>query len=200
MKIIARILSTVLHPLLMPLYGMLLVVFFSYMSFFPTSLKGFMLAIVALFTMLVPMLSIALLKFMKVISDVSLNNRADRKIPYLISLGSYLACGILLYRINVPLWLVGFIGGGLASLLIASVITIWWKISAHMTGMAGLTGCALYLSQTFSMMPFWLLPLLILFTGMLGSSRIILNRHTFGQVLAGTANGFLCVYLVMLFL
>lgn len=200
MKQIARILSTVFHPLLIPLYGMLLVVFFSYMSFFPWNLKGFILGMVALFTLLIPMLSIWLLKVMKLIGDVSLNNRADRKLPYLISLISYLFCGILLYKIGVPLWLVGFIAGGIASLIIAAFITIWWKISAHMTAMAGLTGCALFLSQAFSMLPFWILIALILLTGLLGSSRILLNRHTFGQVLAGTANGFICVYLTMLLL
>lgn len=198
MKLIARILSTVLHPLLMPLYGMLLVLFYSYMTFFPWKLKGFMLGITALFTLVVPMVSIWLLQIMKLIKSVSLNDRADRKLPYLISLVSYFLCGVLFFKINVPYWLLGFIGGGILSLIIASVITIWWKISAHMTGMAGLTGCALFLSQGFGMLPFGLLIALILLTGMLGTSRILLGRHTFGQVLAGSANGFLCVYLAML--
>lgn len=198
MKLIARILSTVLHPLLVPLYGMLMVVFYSYMTFFPWKLKGFLLGIVALFTLVIPMISIVLLRAMKLIHSVSLNERRDRKLPYLISVISYIFCAVLLYRINVPLWLIGFMGGGILSLIIAALITIRWKISAHLTGMGGLLGCALFLTQAFSMLPLWILLLTILLTGMLGSSRIILGRHTFAQTLAGTANGFLCVYLTML--
>lgn len=200
MKLIARILSTVLHPLLMPLYGMLLVLFYSYMSFFPWRFKGITLGIVVLFTLVIPMLSIWLLKFMKLIKSVTLNNRADRKLPYLVSIFSYVACGILFYKMNMPLWLLGFIGGGILSLIIASVITIWWKISAHLTGIGGLTGCALFLTQGFGMLPFGWLIALVLLTGMLGSSRILLGRHTFWQVIAGSVNGFLCIYLAMLLL
>lgn len=197
MKVIAKILSSVLHPLLMPTYGMLLVVFYSFMRFFPWNLKGFMLGIVALFTLIIPMGSIFVLYALKLIRSVHLNDRHDRKLPYLISLIAYFFCGVLLFKLNVPLWLLGFLIGGLASLLIASVITIWWKISAHMTGMAGVTACAFYLSQYFDMLPMWLLITTVLCTGMLGSARILLNRHTFGQVLAGALNGFICIYLGM---
>lgn len=200
MKLIARILSTVLHPLLMPLYGMLLVVFFSYLSFFPWNLKGFLLGIVALFTLLIPMVSILLLRAMKLIKSVTLFDREDRKLPYLLSISSYILCGILLFRINMPLWLVGFMAGGVLSLIITAIITLRWKISAHLTGIGGLLGCTLILLQSFNMIPLWALMLLILLTGMLGSSRILLGCHTFAQTLAGTVNGFLCVYLTMLFL
>ena len=33
--------------------------------------------------------------------------------------------------------------------------------------------------------------------GLLGSARMLLKRHTFMQVVAGWANGFLCVSLIM---
>lgn len=200
MRIIARILSTLFHPLLMPTYGGLLLIRYSMLAFYPLTAKLFILGTIALFTLLIPMIGIILLYGFKVISNVNLNKREDRKIPYMISLVSYFLCGIVLYRLGLPLWLIGFVGGGLLSLVIASLITVKWKISAHLTAMGGVTACAFYLTTTFGMLPLWLLTLMILLTGLLGSSRIILNRHTFGQTLAGTVNGFLCVYLSMLLL
>lgn len=184
----------------MPLYGGILIFLYSFLLLYPIRLKLFVLGVIAVFTMIVPMLGIVLLKTLGLIKTVALNHREDRKLPYLISLLSYFVCGLILIKINLPLWVVGFVAGGLASLLIASVITMKWKISAHLTGMGGLLGCAFYLSQQYAMLPLWMLLLFILLTGALGTSRIYLGRHTFGQVVAGTCNGFLCVYLGMLLL
>ena len=43
---------------------------------------------------------------------------------------------------------------------------------------------------------FWayLICAIIILAGMLGTSRIYMNRHTFWQVVAGFANGYICVY------
>ncbi len=198
MKLIARFFSSVLHPLLMPLYGTFILIHYSYLDVYPASVKRVILYIVGLFTLVIPLVGIVLLKALKLIEHVSLNRREDRKLPYLITLASYFACGYLLYKLNLPPWVVGFVAGGLLSLIVASVITIWWKISAHMTGMGGFLGAMVFLFHYMNLMPLWLLLTAILLTGLLGTSRIELNRHTFGQVLAGTFNGFVCVYLTML--
>ncbi|MEG1616710.1 MAG: hypothetical protein RR202_06205 [Bacteroidales bacterium] len=198
MKLIARFFSSVLHPLLMPLYGTFILIHYSYLDVYPASVKRVILYIVGLFTLVIPLVGIVLLKALRLIEHVSLNRREDRKLPYLITLASYFACGYLLYKLNLPPWVVGFVAGGLLSLIVASIITIWWKISAHMTGMGGFLGAMVFLFHYMNLMPLWLLLTAILLTGLLGTSRIELNRHTFGQVLAGTFNGFVCVYLTML--
>ena len=41
---------------------------------------------------------------------------------------------------------------------------------------------------------YWLICAIIILAGMLGTSRIYMNRHTFWQVVAGFANGYICVY------
>ena len=197
MKLLSRFFSTVLHPLLMPIYGAILVFAYSFLIFYPMRIKLFVLGVIAVFTLIAPMLGIIILKALKLISSVSLVNREDRKYPYWIALLSYFLCILLLIKINLPLWVPGFICGGLLSLIVSAVITTKWKISAHLTGMGGLLGCALYLSQHYLMLPLWLLLLIIFLTGALGTSRIYLGRHTFGQVIAGSVNGCLCVYLFM---
>ena len=43
----------------------------------------------------------------------------------------------------------------------------------------------------------WVMIVAVSLCGILGSARIILARHTLGQVIAGAINGFLCVTLLM---
>ena len=47
---------------------------------------------------------------------------------------------------------------------------------------------------------FWVICGTMLLAGVLGTSRLILKNHTVGQVLAGFANGYLCVMLMMKYL
>ena len=89
------------------------------------------------------------------------------------------------------------IGGGIAALT-SVLINFKWKISAHGTGMGGLL--ALIFSiwmhgyNFFDFMPFASIALLA--TGIVGSARLILRRHTLGQVIAGTLNGFFWVFIL----
>ena len=200
MKIIARIFSTIFHPLLMPSLGTLFAIFFSYLVFYPPTLKLVLMGVIMLFTLLLPAIFIIILYKRKVISDIGLNKREERGLPYLMTFISYGACALLLYRFSVPLWILGFMCGAILSLITAWLISYKWKISAHATGAGGFLACLFYIMTKFEMLPLWFFCLMILCVGMLCTSRIILNRHTFGQVVAGTANGLfwilLCIYLI----
>lgn len=200
MKILARFFSTLLHPLVMPLLGILLMLLLSPLVNLSQPVSLLIKGIVAFCTVVLPGTGILLLHKAGKISSVSLNIREERPVPYLFCIASYLLCAVILYKLNLPNWFIGFIIGGLLSLVVDFAVTFFWKISAHMTGMAGLLACALFVTQTFGSLPLWSIIALILLTGALGSSRIYLNRHTFGQVIAGTLNGFMCVYLSMHYL
>lgn len=197
MKYIANFFSVLLHPLLMPFYGMVIILTYSYLSVFPLNFKIAIASVVLLFTGAIPAVSIGLLYRFGKITSLSLNVREERPLPYLITIISYLLCGLFFYKIQLPLWILFYMGGALLSILIAAVINNWWKISAHMTGIGGVLATAFALARIQHMLPVYLLILLVLLAGMLGTSRIALRRHTFMQVVAGTANGFICVYFSM---
>lgn len=199
MKYLSRFFSTILHPLLMPYYGMAVIFLFSYLQIYPAQFKLSVIFGVLGITGIAPAIGIFVLYKFKQIESVDLNNRKDRLIPYLITLSSYGFGAFLLYRIGMPYWVLAFVGGGMLSLLIDMIINFRWKISAHMTGMGGLTGLALALGTIQSIFPMWLFISLILLLGLLGTSRIYLNRHTFWQVIAGTLNGMICVYWAIMF-
>ena len=194
---ISQILSAVLHPLVMPLLSILLIVQYSALSFVEWSIQAYLLAVTTLFTVISPVLFILLIYRLKLVSSPTLFKREDRTLPYLFTIISYALCSYIFYKNNVPLWLTAIIIGGLLALVTAGIITRWWKISAHMTGIGGLLACAVVLHYPLGFLPLWLLCSIVLLAGLLGSARIYLRCHTFGQVLAGWINGFSFVYLML---
>ena len=87
--------------------------------------------------------------------------------------------------------------GGAAACLVSTVVTLWWKISAHMAGIGGLLVFAIHVHvDGYNVLDMkMIIAMLVLLAGCLGSSRIFMQRHTFMQVLAGFANGLVVVYL-----
>ena len=76
------------------------------------------------------------------------------------------------------------------------LVNFKWKISAHMAGIGGFVALVCRINAGGDGV-FDLLPVIcgaIFIAGILGTSRIAMERHTFWQVMAGAANGFICVY------
>jgi membrane-associated phospholipid phosphatase len=75
--------------------------------------------------------------------------------------------------------------GAAASVLTALIVNFFWKISAHMIGMGGLCGTLICISiklQT-DMLAFLLIA--IIFSGLVGASRILLKAHNPSQIYIG---------------
>lgn len=196
---IARITSIVFHPLLIPTIGFLLL-FNSgfYFAILPWSVEKFILLVVFLSTCVLPALSIGLLSLNPKF-DVNMEKNTDRVLPLILSSVFYFAGYLILLRIPVfPIYNLFLI----ASILIQIgllVISLKWKISAHTAAIGGLVGCFLGLSIRLQENPVMMLAFLILVAGMVGSSRLILGKHTGPQVYAGFLLGFLVMNLVILF-
>lgn len=91
-----------------------------------------------------------------------------------------------------------FMVGGLLASIVSLVVNHWWKISAHMAAVGGLAALMFRIMTDHYGLPFdiWVLIGVVMIVGLVGTSRLLLERHTLGQVAAGTLNGFLCVYLM----
>ena len=178
MNKLATLLSTVFHPLLMPTYGIAIALYTSYMRIFGDRLLG-----------------IYILYKLGHISDFRLHERTERTIPYLINFACYVACYLYLYRFGIPSWIIAFIAGAIVALIISLFINRYWKISAHMVAAGSMVTLVFLMSFYSLMLTPYILPLQIasvLLAGAIGSSRILLKRHTLGQVGAGFALGILC--------
>ena len=78
MKLLATILSTIFHPLLMPTYGIAIALYTSYMRVFGDRLLGIIVIGVLLTTCILPSLGIFILYKTGHISDFRLHNRTER--------------------------------------------------------------------------------------------------------------------------
>lgn len=192
----SHLLSWVLVPLLMPVYGMMLAFGLSVLDVAPMHMRVNFTLIVAGITVVVPMILVVLLKKLGLVDDIGLNNRKERLIPYIITIVAYGATAWFMAAKHAPLWLSMFFAGGALAALINLVINFRWKISAHAAGIAGVVALLIRIAKDGYPEPeiyTWLL-IAIGLSGLLGSARVWLGRHTVWQVLAGYAVGFCSVF------
>ncbi|MDE7351379.1 MAG: phosphatase PAP2 family protein [Muribaculaceae bacterium] len=192
----SHLISWVFVPLLMPVYGILLIFSLSFLSYAPFGTKLLFTLIVFGANFLVPMILVLLLKKLGMIQDVGLNGRKERLIPYIITIVCMAGTGLFLYIKMAPLWVAMFFAGGSLAGFINLLVNFRWKISAHAAGIAGVVAMLIQVIKegpSSDGMVWWIVGA-ILCAGMLGSARIWLGRHTLMQVLAGSAVGFLSVW------
>lgn len=194
-KKISHIVSFVFSPLLVPTYGVALAMTFSYLALAGTATRLGVTSVIFIITCIFPLLLIALLWKLGKVSDPGLNERGDRTLPYVITAASYIASMVYLGGIKAPVWMMMFFGGALLAVIICIIVNRWWKISAHMTAMGGLLALAFRIAvggyAIRSML--WLVFALVVVCGVVATARLVLERHTLGQVTAGFVNGFVCV-------
>ena len=195
--VFARIFSTLLSPLLMPTYGIFLALWATVLCYIPQGTRLVVLLVVFGITCIMPMVAIAVLHNLKIIEDKRLVKREERWLPYIATVLCYICSAIYLHHIHTPQWVVVFMVGGAAACVVSTVVTLWWKISAHMAGIGGLLAFALHTYiDGYNVIDMKLvICLLVLLAGCLGSSRIFMRRHTSMQVVAGFVNGLAVVYL-----
>lgn len=183
----------------MPTYAMIIALNASILVFTPFNVKMSVVLVVAALTFLLPLLAMSLMYRMGYISGFALKNREERFVPFVIAIASYVACWLYLVRSSAPLWLESFIVGAIVAAIISCIITRWWKISIHTTSISGvlamICGIASKGYAMGDMLP--LVSVVVLLVGAVASARLELERHTMGQVVAGCACGFVCVYATM---
>ena len=193
--------SIIFMPTMIPLY---MVVYLFQLDFFtmrinPAELNTFMwmtLGTTALFTLVLPMIPIFILRKRGEVSDMFVSKREQRFIPYLIGFLAYAFWTYFLWRIQaMPMYVVGLALGSTISVFLVMMINFKWKISAHMAGIGGFVGGVFALCYLAGINPVWWFIFIIFISILLGLSRIELEAHTPSQVLAGFVLGFLLVFI-----
>lgn len=198
MKKFSEILSAIFSPLLVPTYGMILVAFLTILRLLPVNLLWTAVGITFVITCLVPVSVIIALYRSGSIKDPGLNERTERLVPYAVVILCYASCSFFFYKANAPFWLPMFFAGAAVATGINTVVNRWWKISAHGAAMGGLVALMFRIvASHYALfnMNVWLSAVIIA-AGLVMTARVYLGRHTLWQVIAGCANGFICVYLL----
>ena len=196
----SKILSFVFHPVLMPTYAILLLLYFSkvFSQFMPIEQKTHLINLTLIFTLLLPLLGVFLLKKLKIVSSIYMENQKERKWPLLIAISSY----YLLFRMFEFLYIhpiiIKLVLGAMLILFLAVIISNFWKISLHMLGIGGVFGAFLAFQYLFGGKLF-LIILLLLCSGLVAYARINENAHTLKQVYLGFLIGACAEFLILYF-
>ena len=189
---IARVLSIVLSPFYTPVWILIVLFFNSYLQMLPIEYRLFLLFTVFIFTVFIPRLGINIFRMVMSWTHMQLSHREHRHMPYLLTICSYTVCLVVLSRVNVVMFVRGVVMAAFVSQIICVFINAWWKVSTHMVGMGGMVGALIAFSNLFYFNPMWYVCALILLSGALGTSRIILRQHSLAQVIVGFLIGFIC--------
>ena len=195
---IAKVMSTLFMPLYAPMWVFIGLFLFTYLRLLPWGYKIFIISIVYVFTVFMPTVGITLFRLFKKWTHLELSHREHRHMPYVVALLSYTACLVIMTRINAAMFFRGVVMAALVSQIICVIINVWWKVSTHMVGIGGLVGALNAFSILFFYNPVWPFCVLLLLSGVLGTSRIILRQHSLAQVLNGFGIGYVCAMVFIL--
>lgn len=192
---LANVLSVIFHPFLITLYSFLLIFLSgSYITFLPNSIKLVILIVVLFNTLLIPLISLFILKRLGLIKNFYLEKHRERIVPIIITTIPYLFTLYLMAKLPVPQVLLKIVESGVLILIFAAIVSYWWKISLHLMGLGGLTGflIASALHNYFNAIS--LVVIVFLISGFLASARLKNGDHKPAQVYVGYLLGFSLVF------
>ncbi len=195
MKTFYNIISLVFQPLLMPTYGIILLMNMDIFTELPLSWRWIGIVGTFLFTAILPAIPIYLLMRKGEVHDLFISKKEERTMPYLFSFMAYVFWALFMWRtMQFPMFIVAMGIGSALSIFVIVFINLRWKISAHLAGIGGLVGSVFGVCYRMSINPVWLIILLLTISALVALSRIELKAHTPGQVLAGFGVGFVMVF------
>lgn len=218
LKKAADLVSILFHPLLMVTYmtALLLVINPYQFGVFSIVEQWKLLLLVFMSTFAMPAFAVVLMRALNMISSFRMPDPKERIGPYIITGVFYLWMFInFKHNPTIPKALtIGMLGATIA-LFASFFFNNFTKVSAHAAGMGGLVGVAainyLYFNfdtftlhlgglGLFEVSTSFVLLLLILLAGIVGTARLILNAHTPGQLYGGFFIGVLSQVLALVIL
>lgn len=184
--------SFLFHPLILPLAGIIVLLYSgTHISSTPPQYKKIIILLFVSGTLLLPLLTIPFFLFKKLISNIYMDERNDRLIPYSFAVIFYIFTYILLRRTPVCHYLHAYMLGCLMSVSVLFILNFKWKISAHTIGLGGITALVAVTSvyMKINMMP--LLLICIAASGITATSRLLLSAHSPAEIYSGFIIGFL---------
>jgi hypothetical protein len=193
-KTIAKIISVLFHPVLIPTPGFLLLLNSGfYFSMISWEAKRFVLLVFIFTTGVLPLLTAAIMalnpKF-----DLSMDGLRDRIVMFLFTSVFYYLGYLIMNRMKAfPVFKV-FLVASVLVIVILLIVSFKWKISSHMAALGSISGTLFALSFRSGINPVWALVTVIFVSGAVGTSRLLLGKHDIWQVVAGYSAGFAVLY------
>ncbi len=191
-----KVISTILHPIVIPTLGVLI-----YFIFVSQSINQkqqlILLGLVFGITYVIPVLALVILKSLRLIKDFQVSTIKERRMPVLLMTLLFYLTGNTLEAITVlrDLGLL-FYGTAMSLLFVYLLFAFRLKSSLHLLSMGSVVGFFLVVMNMYSLSLLPIIMVFILLSGLLASSRLYLNAHTSLEVFLGFAIGFLSQILI----
>jgi hypothetical protein len=192
--VIAKLVSYIFHPLLVPLYG-LLVIFTAptVFRYIPIRIKEILFFIVLINNILIPVTLMPFFRYRNLISSWMIATRSERTIPLFIISLLYLITSFIMFRLQIPAFLKAYSYSLSLMILILFLVNMWWKISVYSAGAGVMTGLVLALSLKMNTGVPLIFISVLLASGIVLSSRLKLNSHNSWEVYSGFLTGVIVI-------
>lgn len=196
----SKVLSYLLHPFIVPVYG-ILILFYSGIMFpyaeLPSQNRIFW--VVLLNVTAIPAAAVILMRIFGVIKDFSLSTRHDRMLPLFIVAICYGLAAWVISEVPGVYILRRFLIAGMGCTIFAFAVNMFWQVSLHMTSVGGIAGAlvVLLLAGYVNLLPVFCG--VVFLAGALGSARLYLGKHNIAQVSIGFFGGFIVSGALILF-
>jgi hypothetical protein len=183
-KFLSKLISYLFHPLIIPTWYVLLLLYAMPFSFAGIS-TPIVIGIVWVNTFMFPAITILLLRKLDFIDSFEMPDKSHRIIPLIATIIFYVWAFMALKKTNYPLIMNVFMLGTLVSLFLSFFINVFHKLSLHMVGISGALTAVLLLvfvsPHDFS----YVFLLLVLLCGAIATARLFLQAHTVREVYTG---------------
>jgi membrane-associated phospholipid phosphatase len=178
--VVSRILSDVFNPLFNAVVAFVVIIATDPNNQGASKLLVATVAII--FAAALPLSALLIMKQRGLITNVNIDRREQRTRPFLLGVLCYTVGFFFLKLFHAPRLAQGLMFCYAVNLAVILAITRYWKISVHATGISGPLIALYYHLGTVVLPYFGLIPLVC-------ASRVVMRKHTVGQVVAGTALG-----------
>jgi hypothetical protein len=188
---IAKLVTYVFHPLLLPLYALGLIFQFNIFHIYiiPDNVRWLIIGMMSIATIAFPFLMMLLFHRRGLIRSYSLLEREERLYPFAMMALIYYIMYLLFTNIHLSSIICNFLLGISLIVVLALIINFWWKISMHMMGIGGLTGVFIGIAYKYMIDLQILISVTVLLAGIIGFARLKLNSHKPPEIYSGFLMG-----------
>jgi hypothetical protein len=190
----ALIISYVFHPLFVPVYTTLFVLFLHPLMFagYTDQMKVRLLATIFVNLTMLPAVTVFLCWRLKFIDSLHMNTQKERVIPLAAAMIFYFwAWYVLKSNVNVPEMFREFLLGCFITIIAAWMMNIAFKVSLHGLAAGGMVGFMLILTFNSDGSSPQYFALSLILAGIICSARLLAGAHKPGDVYVGLFIGVL---------
>lgn len=194
LKIPARIISIIFHPIFVT-FGTAMLVYWLQKPSYISVQNAYPLWTGFLFLNLVmfPLIATLLMKALGFISSITMKDPKDRIIPLIATMVFYFWAYNVAKNITpeVPLYMRVYLLGSFWGIIMIFLINIFFKVSMHTTAIASTVGILIMMILQLKIDILWIIIAAIVLAGLIGTARLILKEHLPFELVLGYITGFL---------